>query len=704
MKKQHLRSIALLIALLLSFTVLSPLAGTNAAITEYVDTSGYESLKEVYKDYFKMGMACEAISHWHNAQKEIGNPAKEALISNLFNSITCGNELKPAYNFNKNSESLFKIDHSGKEMMQWAKDNGIGMRFHVLLWHSQVDPAFFAKDFKPTSKGITTTSDKAVLDEECLVDRETLIERMRLYIYGALEYVYANGFAQTIYAIDVVNEAVEENNPDGLRNSYWYKIIGPEFLYYAFLFAREAEVKYAKEYAALYELDPEGDLSSILPKLFYNDYNEWFTARVNVITDFLTNRDWNKDQQMIKSSVIKEGGNGTIVGDGLIDGIGMQGHLSDNNVIRQYITALRQYSSIVSEVHITELDVKCTHHDENQWYYQAKFYYDFFKALIEEVKNGVNLTAVTIWGLTDDSSWIADGYPLLFTYNLTAKPAYYGVLLAGKGEDFNLKVSETITELKDININFEPHKDEYGASVNYTPKSAGFQSRGSGHMPYLRMLAKVNHTENATIGFCLVCERSEQDATCKLDISKFAGKNITITAYVKTEDTEIAIGLDSGESIELKRVTSNGDWTPVSINTDIPAELDSVAVYFETNGHADMYIDDISVIYTRDGEDPAPVIDSEASAPEPTAVPTEEPVATPTETVTTTPAADDKPADAVTTPAPSNDKTDTTSSSGSDFWTPSTIIAAILICVGAIFLVVGLVVVFKHQKNKKKNG
>ena len=703
MKKLFSRSIAFIMALLLSFTVFSPFAG-RGAVTEYVDTSGYESLKEVYKDYFKVGMGCEAISHWHYAQKEIGNPAKEALISAQFNSITCGNELKPAYNFSKDSETLFKIDHSGKEMMQWAKDNGIGMRFHVLLWHSQVSPAFFAKDFKPTSKGITTTSDKAVLDEECLVDRETLIERMRLYIYGALEYVYANGFAQTVYAIDVVNEAVEENNPDGLRNSYWYKIIGPEFLYYAFLFAREAEVKYSKEYASLYGLDPEGDLSSILPKLFYNDYNEWFTARVNVITDFITNRAWNKDQQMIKSSVIKEGGNGTLAGDGLIDGIGMQGHLSDNNVIKEYMAALRQYSSIVDEVHITELDVKCTHHDENQWYYQAKFYYDFFKALVEEVKNGVNLTAVTIWGLTDDTSWISDGYPLLFTYNLTAKPSYYGVLLAGKGEEFNLKVSQTITDLKDIEIHFEPYKDEYGASVNYTPKSAGFQSRGSGHMPYLRMIAKVNHTENATIGFCLACERSEQDATCMLDISKFAGKNITFTAYVKTEDTEIAVGLDFGESTELKRVSSSGDWTPVSFNADIPAELDSVGIYFETNGHSDIFIDDVSVIYTRDGEDPAPITDTDSSTPEPTLTPTEEPSATPAETITEAPKDDGKAADTIVTPTPSVGQTDKKDTSSESFWTGSTIIAAILICIGAAFFIVGLVVIIKSKKNKKKNG
>ena len=609
MKKHLGKALAFLLTVTIVFTSLAGSLSVKA--TDYVDTSGYESLAEIYKDYFKVGAACEAIDHWGDSRKEIGNPKKEYVIANLFNSITCGNELKPAYNFNSQSETLFKVDHAGEEMLQWAKDNGTNMRFHVLVWHSQVHPNFFAKDFKATSDGKATSSDSAELDEECLVDRDTLIDRLRTYIYGAMEYLYSHGYAETVYAMDVVNEAVDESKDDGLRRSYWYRIIGPEFLYYAFLFAREAEVKYSKEYAELYGLDPNGDLSSIQPKLFYNDYNEWFARRVDIIKDFVTNRPWNANQQMIKSDVINPDGDGTIKGDGLIDGIGMQGHLSDNNNINEYIKALNAYSEIVDEVHITELDVGCTHSGESRWYYQAKFYYDFFTALIEAKNNGAKLTSVTFWGLTDDSSWRDGAYPLLFTYNLTAKSAYYAVVMAGKGEEFNMSVAETITDLKDVNIDFEPYKDENGGNVAYTPDSAGFKSRGTGHMPKLRLMSKINHTEGAPIGFSFLCERTEQDATCMMDISKFSGKNITFTAYVMTEDTEIAIGLDTGESTELKRVASNGDWTPVSINFDVPEKLSSAFIYFETNGAAKLYIDDVSVIYTKDGEEPAPVVGEE---------------------------------------------------------------------------------------------
>ena len=288
MKKKLGRAFALLLSLSIVFTYF---AGSfkPAAAKEYVDTSSYESLAEIYKDYFKVGCACEAISHWgsYTANKEIGDPNKEAVIAGLFNSITCGNELKPAYNFDPTSETLFKVDKAGEEMLNWAKENS-SMRFHVLVWHSQVDARFFAKDFKATSNGVATNDGSQELDEECLTDRDTLIDRLRRYIYGAMEYLYSNGYAETVYAMDVVNEAVDEGKDDGLRRSYWYKIIGPEFLYYAFLFAREAEVKYSKEYASLYGLDPNGDLSSIQPKLFYNDYNEWFSRRINITIDFIT--------------------------------------------------------------------------------------------------------------------------------------------------------------------------------------------------------------------------------------------------------------------------------------------------------------------------------------------------------------------------------------------------------------------------------
>ncbi len=574
----------------------------EAGNEDYVDTNGYEQLDELYQNYFKFGVACEAIDHWNDFGKEIGNPAKEKLISTVFNSITCGNEMKPAYNFDPESENLFAIDPAAEEMLDFAVENDLKMRGHVLIWHSQVDPSIFAVDYKAFSDGKQTFSDAAALDEDCLVDRETLLARMKNYIYGMMEYTYKNGYAETIYAWDVVNEAADESMEDGLRRSYWYRIIGPDYLYYAFLYAREAENLYAKQYADQYGLNAEtDDLSGIMPKLFYNDYNEWFALRSDKIVDFLTKEKWNENHEKVTSDVIAQDGDGTIYGDGLLDGIGMQGHLNDTQDIEEYMTALEKYSAVVDEVHITELDVGCSRTDENVWYYQAKFYYDFFSRLIEEVEKGVKLTSVTVWGLTDDASWRQDANPLLFYGDLEKKPAFDAVVLAAKGEEFTMTLAETLQEVKDLLITFEPYK-EGGTTKTVVPKEVGILGRGTGHQASLSLAAKINHTKDAAIGYSLKVTRKEQDASMKLDLSRYAGKTVAVTVYVMTEDQKIIMGMETASDEVLLEKDALEEWTELSADVTIPEGTAAAFLYIETDGSADFYVDDISVVCKEAGE------------------------------------------------------------------------------------------------------
>ena len=577
------------------------IGGTMMAEAAEIDITSYEHLDELYGEFFKFGAACEAIDHWNDSGKEIGNPAKEELISSVFNSITCGNEFKPAYNFDPESESLFKVDPAAEEMLDWAKANDMGMRGHTLLWHSQVNPSIFAIDYKAYSDGKQTWSDSAVLDEDCLVDRAELLIRLKTYIYSLMEYTYKNGYAETVYAWDVVNEAADENQDDGLRRSYWYQIIGQDYLYYAFLYAREAETLYAAQYADIYGLNAEtDDLSVIMPKLFYNDYNEWFDNKSDAIVSFLTQEKWNENHAKVSSDVIKPDGDGTIYGDGLIDGIGMQGHLNDTQDIDQYMKALQKYSAVVDEVHITELDVGCSRTDENVWYYQAKFYYDFFARLIEEVKSGVKLTSVTVWGLTDDASWRVDANPLLFYGNLEKKPAFDAIVMAAKGEEFTMTVQDTLGELEDLLITFEPYS-EAGKTKTVVPKEVGILGRGTGHQATLVLAPKINHTEGAVIGYSLKVSRKEQDASMKFDVSRYAGKNVTITAYVLTEDSKIRMGLETSSDTQLLEADAKEDWTELIVNYTLPEDAPAVYVYIETDGNADFYVDDISVIINEDG-------------------------------------------------------------------------------------------------------
>ena len=84
-----------------------------------------------------------------------------------------------------------------------------------------------------------------------------------------------------------------------------------------------------------------------------------------------------------------------------------------------------------------------------------------------------------------------------------------------------------------------------------------------------------NHTEDAAIGFSLRVRRNENDASMKMDVSSYIGKTIKITAFVKTQDKKIRMGLDGAESKLLVEEKSLGDWTELSTVCEISEELNS---------------------------------------------------------------------------------------------------------------------------------
>ena len=549
-------------------------------------------LKEVYKDLFYIGTAVESI-HDQFTNNEIGNPDKEALIVREFSSMTCANEMKPVYNMGWSSSDAredylpYVINPNAKKMLDWVRANGLKMRAHVMVWHSPCAQEAFCKEYKPVFLPVDEEKLKENprlrffqrLDPVCFVDRDTMLRRLESYIDSMLDYIYREGYAEQIYAWDVVNEAIElaDKTETGLRNSYWYQVIGDDFIYWAFRFAKAAVKKHSVQYAGVYGIDPadEAALARIRPTLVYNDYNEWQPDK----------------KAAIIAALKREGhGHGSIIGEGLIDGIGMQGHISDNNDIDEYIDALNEYASLVREVQITELDVKCTCTNINREYYQAVFYKEFFERLLAAKKAGANLTSVTIWGLTDDNSWIRGADPLLFRKDLTAKKSHEALVYAVTGGDLG-EPEYVVRNLDKHVFDFETPEGE----EQKDPETYGFKMRGFG-----KCLLSEERAHSGKFSLTSTPRFADwMGITC--DVSDFIGQTIQIDAWVYSEAKEITLGADiEGVFPQIATVEGGTEWKKISASYKVPTGQHSLRLFFGTKEAnpgpcSPLFLDDVEI-------------------------------------------------------------------------------------------------------------
>lgn len=357
-------------------------------------------LKEAFADYFKMGVALNGSSPSNDT---VQSAAMREIIKHQFNSIVYSNLMKPAYfldqrasidNFrNGNDEPAVKFNDAIAGL-EFAKENDIQMRGHVLIWHTQTPDWFFKEGYQGTG---------------ALVDRETMLARMESYIKQVLEFMQTE-YPGVIYAWDVVNEAVEVvgghyetetglnirtkhgNNQDNL----WYVTIGVDYVEKGFEFAR----KYA---------DPD-------VKLFYNDYNTFQPQKTSKIYDLV--------------SGLKE--------KGLIDGIGMQGHMNLSYPgikfgNHNWRAAIEKFAELGLEIHVTELTINSENNDAASMERQANRYKDLFELFVElDTASGgpANITSVTVFGLMDEYLFYPNDkqYSRLFDGKLQPKLSFQSIM------------------------------------------------------------------------------------------------------------------------------------------------------------------------------------------------------------------------------------------------------------------------------------
>ena len=253
------------------------------------------------------------------------------LISKHFSSISSASGLKFDHIHPHNSDYDFSRADS---LYAFAQRNNLKFRGHTLLWGNR-NPYWLFWDAKGN-----------------LVDRKLLDQRLKDHIMTVV-----TRYKKGIYAWDVVNEAVYDNNKEWLKNNTWYKILGEEYIYKAFQFTHQAD-------------------SNAL--LFYNDYDaEQPSKRDRIVRLINTMKDKNIP----------------------IHGIGIQGHWTTENLnLSDLESAIDIYSAMGLQVQITELHITNpedpTATDPATMNQLSEVYHDLFAVLL---KHKHQITGVTFW-------------------------------------------------------------------------------------------------------------------------------------------------------------------------------------------------------------------------------------------------------------------------------------------------------------------
>ncbi|MEH7745462.1 endo-1,4-beta-xylanase [Neobacillus drentensis] len=346
------------------------------------------SIAERYKDSFAIGAAVEPYQ-LETIDSEV--------LKRHFNSIVAENIMKPI-NIQP-EEGKFNFTEADK-IVKFAKENGMELRFHNLVWHSQVPDWFFLDE-----KGNPMVDETDSKQRE--KNKKLLLKRLETHIKTIVKR-----YKNDIKSWDVVNEVIDDSpqNERGLRESAWYKITGDEYIKVAFETARRYAAKDAK--------------------LYINDYNTEVepkrTNLYNLVSDLL--------QQGVP-----------------IYGVGHQSHIQigwpSNADIEK---SINMFADLGLDNQITELDVSLYGWPPRPAFptYEAivaegerlKAQADRYDALFQLYeKLGDKISNVTFWGIADNHTWLDDrakqyndgvgkDAPFVFDPEYKTKPAYWSIM------------------------------------------------------------------------------------------------------------------------------------------------------------------------------------------------------------------------------------------------------------------------------------
>ncbi|CAF1273828.1 unnamed protein product [Adineta ricciae] len=275
-------------------------------------------------------------------------------VKNNYVLVVGENELKSqsiwlgenTYNFNSSDWLLGNTSNS----TGWIQQNLMQLRGHNLVWaKDQWIPNWLIEQ----ESSISSAKAKQLLSDYI----HTVVGRYR----GKIPWW------------DVINEAVDDNNntnPFNLRDCFWFRKLGPDFIKYAFIFAHEAD-------------------SNV--KLYYNEYGIEY---VNLKTKRTLNLiDW----------LVSQGIN--------VHGIGLQWHIDVSVNVTPgdvHYQSAQQFVDRKLDFMVTELDVSVPTNggypiNPQDLQTQGLVY----RSILEyALYFSSNCRALLTWGFTDRYSWI----------------------------------------------------------------------------------------------------------------------------------------------------------------------------------------------------------------------------------------------------------------------------------------------------------
>lgn len=385
---------------------------TGSSFAQTIQTD-VPAIKDVYQDDFYFGCL---LSYAHigfssdpyvPGQSSVVDANGGYLIKYHMNSMSPGNWMKPAYIVDLNgSASAYNSASTQDEkdsidvhpivtfngnitaQLNWAKRQGFTFRGHTLVWHNQTPgTAFFRTGYSDSGERLS---------------KEKMTERMENFIKEVIRTIH-EGWPGLLSAMDVVNEAVNDNGTDRTSSNEWYTTFGDNsFIMKAFEFAR----KYTEEY---------GETQI---KLYYNDYNTSTASKADGIVRVC----------------------GPIFRAGYLDGIGMQEHDAlSSPTAAQWIATYNKFDTICTEMAVTEFDVRTgtANPSSSVLSRQANQYGSLFKCFVERsyFSGRGKIINVSKDGLNDEWTFVKNESSSMWDASDQCKPAFYSVVSVG--ENYN---------------------------------------------------------------------------------------------------------------------------------------------------------------------------------------------------------------------------------------------------------------------------